>query len=70
VLGDDLFGRFGGDWCAVAVADDVGHGPVHHGPGAFGQAAGDYAERLSVVGAPLDDLGLVQPGLLRILLRA
>src|SRR5664279_1755564 len=64
---DDPFRLFRGDRCAVDIADDVRHLPVHHGPGPFSERAGDHAQRLEVLGAAFDHLRVVDPGQLRVL---
>jgi len=66
ILRDDLFGLFRGDRCAVDIADDVRHLPVHDGPRPFG-CSGDDAQRVKVLGAAFHHLRVVDPRQLRVL---
>src|SRR5579875_2152692 len=56
VLGDDRLGLLDGEGAAVGVADDVGGAAAHDGPGPFGEAGGDHAQRAEVVLAALGHL--------------
>src|SRR5215467_3433722 len=67
LLGDDRLGLGGCDRGSVGVGDVVGHAPVQHGPGPFGQPGGHDAEGLEVVGAAVDQLRVVDLGQLRVL---
>jgi hypothetical protein len=59
LFGDDLLGLVGRDGFAGGVADDVGHAPVHEGPGTFGDAASHDAEGFEVARAAFGHLRVV-----------